>query len=61
MKIYRYCTSKPYSFLAIDTTLPVNNPLLFTKKSFRFLTKNTLTNEIKILETRLKQIKLNTN
>ena len=54
MKIYRYCTSKPYSFLAIDTTLPVNNPLQFTKKSFRFLTKNTLTDEIKILDDKIK-------
>ena len=27
MKIYRTCTSEPYSFLNIDTTLPVNNSL----------------------------------
>ena len=27
MNIYRKCTSEPYSFLAIDTTLPANNYL----------------------------------
>ena len=31
MKIYRKCASEPYSFLTIDTTLPVNNPLRFRK------------------------------
>ena len=31
MNIYRKCTSKPYSFLTIDTTLPADNPLRFTK------------------------------
>ena len=31
MKIYRKCTSKPYSFLTIDTTLPADNPLKFRK------------------------------
>ena len=31
MNIYRKCTSKPYSFLTIDTTLPANNPLRFRK------------------------------
>ena len=29
MKIYRNSTSEPYSFLTIDTTLPVNNSLGF--------------------------------
>ena len=31
MKIYRKCTSEPYSFLTIDTTLPAENPLRFRK------------------------------
>ena len=26
MKIYRKCTTEPYSFLVIDTTLPLDNP-----------------------------------
>ena len=29
--IYKKCTDKPYSFLVIDTTLSVNNPLRFRK------------------------------
>ena len=31
LKIYRNCTKEPYSFLAIDTTLPANNPVRFRK------------------------------
>ena len=31
MKTDRKCTSEPYSFLAIDATLPANNPLRFRK------------------------------
>ena len=31
VKIYRECTKKPYSFLTIDTTLPVSDPLRFRK------------------------------
>ena len=34
VKIYRECTRKPYSFLTIDTTLPVSDPLRFRKKLF---------------------------
>ena len=30
INIYRECTSKPYSFLVIDTTLVSDNPLRFT-------------------------------
>ena len=31
MKIYRKCTSEPYSFLVNDTNLPSDNPLRFRK------------------------------
>ena len=31
IEISRKCTDKPYSFLVIDTTLPSNNLLRFTK------------------------------
>ena len=34
MKIYRECTKEPYSFLTIDTTLPLSNPLRFRKNLF---------------------------
>ena len=31
LKIYRNCTKEPYPFLAIDATLPANDPLRFRK------------------------------
>ena len=31
MKIYKKCTTEPYSFLVNDITLPSNNPLRFRK------------------------------
>ena len=31
MKIYRKCTTEPYTFLVIDTDLPSDNPLRFRK------------------------------
>ena len=31
MKIYRECTKEPYTFLAIDTTLPASDPLTVRK------------------------------
>ena len=31
MNLYKKCTSKPYSFLVIDATLPSGNPLRFRK------------------------------
>ena len=31
VKIYRNCTTEPYSFLTIDTTLPADNPIRFRK------------------------------
>ena len=31
MKIYRKCTTEPYSFLVNDTTLPSDNPLKFRR------------------------------
>ena len=31
LKIYRSCTNEPYSFLAMDTTLPADNPMRFRK------------------------------
>ena len=61
MKIYRTFTNKPYSFLTIDTALPVDNSLKFRKKSFFIFYKNdyriikmTLTDEIKVLDDKIK-------
>ena len=39
-KIYRKCTSEPYSFLVIDTMLASNNPLRFRKNLFGIYNKN---------------------
>ena len=32
MKVYGECIKEPYSFLTIDATSPVSNPLRFRKK-----------------------------
>ena len=39
MKIYRTFTNKPYSFLTIDTALPVDNSLKFRKNLSSFFIK----------------------
>ena len=49
MKIYRKCTSEPYSFLTIDTTLSTNNSLRFREN----LLKMTLTDELKLLDDKI--------
>ena len=49
MKIYRKSTSEPYSFLTIDNTLPANSSLIF----YSFI-KMTLTDELKILDDKIK-------
>ena len=36
LKIYINCTKEQYSFLTIDTTLPVDNPLRFRKSLLDF-------------------------
>ena len=51
MKIYKKCTSEPYSFLTTDTTLPANNFLSFRKNIFDPM---TLTDELKILDNKIK-------
>ena len=53
MKIHKRCTSKPYYFLTIDTTLPIDNPLRF-RKNLNTLIKMTLTDELKILDDKIK-------
>ena len=54
MMIYKKYISEPYSFLTTDTTLPANNSLRFRKKSFRSFIKITLTDELKILDDKIK-------
>ena len=49
MKIYRECTRESYSFLTINTTLPVSDPLRFRKDLFQAYDSNemTVTDQIK--------------
>ena len=54
MNIYTKCTSEPYSFFTFDTTLSANNAFWFQKKSFRFIIKVELIDEIKILDDKVK-------
>ena len=43
-----------FLFLTIDTTLPAKYSLRFTKKSFRCFMKMTLTDQLKILDAKIK-------
>ena len=54
MKIYRECTNKPFSFLTINTTLLANDPLRLRKNCF-ILIKMTVSDQIKILDKKIKQ------
>ena len=54
MKIYKKCASGPYSLLTIDTTLPADNALRFRKNLFKIHYKMTSTDEIKILDEKIK-------
>ena len=53
IKIYRECTKEPYSFLTIDPTLP--STLRFRKNLFDTLQKMTVTDQIKILNRKIKR------
>ena len=54
MNIYKKFIREPYSFLTTDTTLPANDPLRFRKKSFRSFIKMTLTDNLKILDNKIR-------
>ena len=53
MKIYRECTKKHFSFLTINTMSPASNPLRFEKICFNLI-KMTVTDQIKILDDKIK-------
>ena len=55
IKMYKECTKEPYNFLAIDAALPSTNPLRFRKNWFDTLYKLTVTDQIKILDQKIKQ------
>ena len=43
---------KPYSFLSVDTTLPVSDPLRFRKICFDLI-KITVTDQLKIIDNKI--------
>ena len=55
MEIYRECAKDRFNFLTIDTTLPASNPLRFQKKFVRYFIKKTVTNQVNILNRKIKQ------
>ena len=55
IKIYRERAKEPYDFLTIDTTLPSHNSLRFRKPLFDTLQNMTVTDQIKILDRKIKQ------
>ena len=54
MKIYKNYTNEPYSFLTIDTKLPADNPMRFRKNFSDSPLKMTLTEQVKILDDKIK-------
>ena len=53
MNLYKKCTTKPYSFLVIDTTLTSDNPLRFRKNLFKKYIKVTMAINDKIRDGKL--------
>ena len=51
MKIYKKCSTEPYSFLVNDTTLPSNDLLSFRKN--KTITNKTMTTEDQIKDEKL--------
>ena len=50
VRIYRECTSRQYSFLTIDTTLPANDPQRFRK----ILLPSNKNDQLKIIDDKIK-------
>ena len=53
MNLYKKCTAKPYSFLVIDTTLALDNPLRFRKNLLEIIQKIIMTIDDKIRDEKL--------
>ena len=53
MNLYKKCTAKPYSFLAIDTTLTSINPLRFRKNLIERIWKSIMTIDDKMRDEKL--------
>ena len=55
VKIYRDCIKKPYNFLTIDATQPINDR--FRKKIFFSFIKMTIIEQAKILDDKIRSSK----
>ena len=53
MNLYKKCTAKQYSFLVIDTTLALDNPLRFRKNLLEIIQKIIMTIDNKIRDEKL--------
>ena len=57
LKIYRDCTSEPFSFMTIDTTLSSSDPMRFRKNFRNVLIKMTKIDQLKILDNKIRAFK----
>ena len=57
MNLYKKCTTKPYSFLVVDATLPSDNPLHFRNNLVERIEKLILTVDDQVRDKKLQYIK----
>ena len=61
MKIYRKCTSEPYSFMLIDTALPSGDPMNLERIFQNIFIKMTKIGQLKILDNKIRANKAQYN
>ena len=57
MNLYKKCTTKPYSFLVVDATLPSDNPLHFRNSLVERIEKLIMTVDDQVRDKKLQYIK----
>ena len=57
MNLYKKCTTKPYSFLVVDATLPSDNPLYFRNNLVERIEKLIMTVDDQVRDKKLQYIK----
>ena len=57
MNLYKKCTTKPYSFLVVDATLPSDNPLHFRKNLVERIEKLIMAIDDQVRDKKLQSIK----
>ena len=53
MNLYKTCTTKPYSFLVVDATLPSDNPLYFRNNLVERIEKLIMTVDDQVRDKKL--------